>query len=79
MEIQKTQNVDDIVYRMGGEYAYTFDNTDYGTAIRAGVDDGAMTLGLGLFFKQFGIDYAYYTEKVDAFGENHRFSLTGNF
>jgi len=79
VDIQKTQNVDNIKYRIGGEYAYTFDNTDYGTALRAGVDDGAITLGLGLFFKQFSIDYAYYSEKEKFLNENHRFSLTGNF
>lgn len=39
-EIQKTQNVDAIKFRMGGEYAYKFDNSDWGTALRAGVDDG---------------------------------------
>jgi hypothetical protein len=79
VDIQKTQNQDDIKFRMGGEYAYTFDNTDYGTALRGGVDDGAITLGLGLFFKQFSIDYAYYSEKEKFLDENHRFSLTGNF
>ncbi len=79
VDIQKTQNDDDLKYRLGGEYAYTFDGTDYGTALRGGVDDGAFTLGAGLFFKQFSVDYAYYSEKVDVFGENHRFSLTGNF
>lgn len=79
VDIQKTQNEDNIKYRMGGEYAYTFDNADYGTALRAGVDDGAITLGLGLFFKQLSIDYAYYSEKEKFLDENHRFSLTGNF
>jgi hypothetical protein len=79
VDIQKTENDDDLKYRMGGEYAYTFDNTDYGTAIRGGVDDGAFTLGGGLFFKQFSIDYAYYSESERFLGENHRFSLTGNF
>jgi long-subunit fatty acid transport protein len=79
IEIQKTQNLDEIKFRIGGEFAHSFDGSDYGTAIRAGVDDGAFTLGGGLRFKQFGVDYAYVTEAVDVFGENHRFSLTGNF
>lgn len=79
VEIQKTQNVDDIKFRLGAEYMHRFDNSDYGTAIRAGVDDGAFSLGAGLFFKQFGLDYAYVTEKVDFLEENHRFSLVGNF
>jgi hypothetical protein len=79
IEIQKTQHLDDIAFRLGGEYAHNFDGSDYGTAIRAGVDDGAFTIGGGLRFKQFSVDYAYVTEAVDIFEENHRFSLTGNF
>lgn len=79
IEIQKTQHVNDVVFRMGGEYAHMFDGSDYGTAIRAGVDDGTLTLGGGLRFKQFSVDYAYVTEQRDFLGENHRFSLTGNF
>ncbi|HUU46011.1 MAG TPA: hypothetical protein VM118_09775 [Acidobacteriota bacterium] len=79
IEIQKTQHLDDITFRMGGEYAHNFDGSDYGTALRAGIDDGAFTIGGGLRFKQFSVDYAYVTEAVDLFEENHRFSLTGNF
>ncbi len=78
-EVQKTQNVDAIKFRMGGEYAYKFDNSDWGTALRAGVDDGAFSIGAGLFFSKFWLDYAYVAEKADFLGENHRFSLTGNF
>jgi hypothetical protein len=78
-EIQKTQHRDDIAFRVGGEYAYVFENEDYGTAIRAGVDDGAFSVGAGLRFKQFMLDYAYITEKEDFLGENHKFSLIGNF
>jgi len=78
-EIQKTQHRGDMVFRLGGEYAYTFTNTDYGTAIRAGVDDGAFTVGAGLRFKQFMLDYAYVTEKESFLGENHKFSLIASF
>jgi hypothetical protein len=78
-ELQKTQHREDIVFRMGGEFSYDFDDEDYGTAIRAGVDDGAMTVGAGLRFKTFYLDYAYITEKEDFLGENHKFSLIGNF
>ena len=67
------------MFRLGGEYAYAFENEDYGTAIRAGVDDGAFSVGAGLRFKQFMLDYAYITEKEDFLGENHKFSLIGNF
>jgi len=79
MEIQKTQNVDAIKFRIGGEYAYKFDNSDWGTALRAGVDDGAFSIGAGLFFSKFWLDYAYVAEKESFLQENHRFSLTGNF
>jgi len=78
-EIQKTQHRGNIAFRLGGEYAYDFDNEDYGTAIRAGVDDGAFCVGAGLRFKQFMLDYAYITEKQDFLDENHKFSLTANF
>lgn len=79
VEIQKTQGVDDIVFRIGGEYLHRFDNADYAAALRGGVDDGEFAIGAGLFFRQFGFDYAYVTDKEDFLGENHRFSLTGNF
>jgi hypothetical protein len=79
VEIQKTQGVDAIVFRIGGEYMHRFDNADYAAALRGGVDDGEFAIGAGLYFRQFGFDYAYVTDKEDFMGENHRFSLTGNF
>lgn len=79
VEIQKTQGVDAIVFRLGGEYMHRFDNADYAAALRGGIDDGEFAIGAGLFFRQFGFDYAYVTDKEDFLGENHRFSLTGNF
>jgi hypothetical protein len=79
LEIQKTQGSDNIKFRLGGEYAFNFDGSDYGTAIRGGVNDGAFSLGAGLRFRQFSLDYAYVAEQQDFMGENHRFSLTGNF
>ncbi len=79
VEIQKTQGVDAIIFRIGGEYMHHFTNADYAAAIRGGVDDGEFAIGAGLYFRQFGFDYAYVTDKEDFLGENHRFSLTGNF
>jgi len=79
IEIQKTQGVDQIVFRLGGEYMHKFDNADYAAALRGGVDDGAFALGAGVYFRQFGFDYAYVADQQDFLGENHRFSLTGNF
>jgi len=79
VEIQKTQHRDQIKFRLGGEYMYNFDGSDYGVALRGGVDDGAFSIGAGLRFRQFSVDYAYVTEQQDFLGENHRFSLTGNF
>ena len=79
VEIQKTQGVDAIVFRIGGEYLHKFENANYAAALRGGVDDGAFSIGAGLYFRQFGFDYAYVTDQQDFLGENHRFSLTGNF
>lgn len=79
VEIQKTQGVDAIVFRIGAEYLHKFDNADYAAALRGGVDDGQFAIGAGLYFRQFGFDYAYVTDQQDFMGENHRFSLTGNF
>jgi len=79
LEIQKTQDRDHITFRMGGEYAYDFDSEDYGAAVRAGVDDGAFSIGAGLRFLSFWLDYAYVSEQEDFLDENHKFSLTGNF
>lgn len=79
VEIQKTQGVDAIIFRMGGEYLHHFTNADYAAAIRGGVDDGEFAIGAGLYFRKFGFDYAYVADKQAFLGENHRFSLTGNF
>lgn len=79
VEIQKTQDISGIKFRLGGEYKMRFDNSDIGAAIRGGVNDGALTLGAGVSFKQFSLDYAYVPEKVHFLGESHRFGLTGNF
>ena len=78
VEIQKTQDVKAIKFRLGGEYKYHFNSSDLGAAIRGGVDDGELTLGTGVSFKQFSLDYAYVPEK-GPLGEGHRFGLTGNF
>ncbi len=78
-EVQKTQHRDDVKFRLGGEYAYDFDNQDYGAAVRAGVDDGAFSVGVGLRFMSFWLDYAYVDEQEDFLDENHKFSLIGNF
>lgn len=79
IEIQKTQGVDAIVFRIGGEYLHKFENTAYAAALRGGVNDGKFSIGAGLYFRQFGFDYAYVTDRQAFMGENHRFSLTGNF
>ena len=79
VEIQKTQNVEDLTFRIGSEYMHQFDNSDFGVAIRAGVDDGSFALGGGLSFQNIRFDYAYVEELQDFMNENHRFSVTGNF
>jgi signal transduction histidine kinase len=66
-EIQKTQHRGDIAFRLGSEYAYAFENEDYGTAIRAGIDDGAFSVGAGLRFKQFMLDLLM--NAVEAIGD----------
>ena len=78
VEIEKIQNRSELKFRIGGEYSYMFAD-DYHGAFRAGVNDGAFTIGAGLIIMgQYTIDYSYVTEATDAFGENHRVSVGFN-
>ncbi|MBU1318457.1 MAG: PorV/PorQ family protein [candidate division Zixibacteria bacterium] len=76
IEIEKVQHRSEIKLRAGAEYATQF-GTNYWGAVRGGVNDGDFTIGAGLKIAgRYSIDYAYITEASDAFGENHRISLT---
>jgi hypothetical protein len=78
VEIEKIQNRSELKFRIGGEYSYMFADDYYG-AFRAGVNDGAFTIGAGLVIMgQYTIDYSYVTEATSAFGENHRVSVGFN-
>ena len=79
VEIEKIQNRPGVKFRIGGEYSYAFAK-DYAGSIRGGVNDGQFAIGAGLkIMNQFVIDYAYVSEATDAFGENHRISLSFNW
>ncbi len=79
VDIQKTQNTSDIKLRMGAEYSYQFAD-EYFAAMRAGVNDGEFAIGAGLtIMTRYSIDYAYVSEHSDAFGENHRISVSANW
>ncbi len=79
MDLQKTQNKSEIKFRGGAEYSYQFAD-DYFAAMRGGVNDGEFCIGAGLtMMGRYSIDYAYVSEAGDAFGENHRISITGNW
>jgi hypothetical protein len=78
VEIEKIQDRSELKFRIGGEYSYMFADDYYG-AFRAGVNDGAFTIGAGLIIMgQYTIDYSYVTEATSAFGENHRVSVGFN-
>ena len=79
LDIQKTQNESEIKLRTGAEYSYQFAD-DYFAAVRGGVNDGEFCIGAGLtILSRYSIDYAYVSENSDAFGENHRVSLSINW
>jgi hypothetical protein len=76
LDIEKVQHRSEIKLRAGAEYSYQF-ATDYWAAVRGGVNDGEFTIGAGLkVAARYGLDYAYISEAGDAFGENHRISLS---
>lgn len=78
LEIEKLQDRSNIKLRMGGEYSYQFADNYFG-AFRAGVNDGAFSIGAGLIIMgQYTIDYSYVTESENFMGENHRVSLGVN-
>jgi len=78
VDIEKVQHRSELKLRLGGEYAYQFAD-DYFGAVRGGVNDGEFTIGAGLkIMGKYSLDYAYISENGDAFGENHRISLTIN-
>lgn len=79
VDIEKNQNKSELVLRTGAEYAYMFAE-EYWAAVRGGVNDGEFTFGAGLtIMNRYSIDYAYVSEQSDAFGENHRVSLSLNW
>jgi hypothetical protein len=76
IDLEKIQHKSEIALKLGGEYSYQFAE-DYWAAVRGGVNDGEFTLGAGIVVAgKYGLDYAYVSEHGDAFGENHRISLT---
>jgi hypothetical protein len=79
LDIEKTQNVSELKLRVGAEYSYQFAD-EYFAAMRAGVNDGEFAIGAGLtIMTRYSIDYAYVSERSDAFGENHRISVSANW
>jgi hypothetical protein len=77
-DVEKTQDESNVKLHLGSEYDYEFADEYFG-AIRAGVNDGDFTIGVGLTVQsKYSIDYAY-IEEGDFLGNNHRVSLTLSF
>lgn len=59
----------DAKFHIGGEYAFS-----HYASLRAGVDDGDLTFGIGFTVSMFGLDYAY-LNRADA-GSSHPVTFT---
>lgn len=78
VDVEKLTDTQGLKLHFGGEYRYEF-SMDYFASLRAGVNDGDFSIGLGLQVMKFMLDYAYVTDAEDFLGENHRISFTVDF
>ncbi|MCK4857218.1 MAG: PorV/PorQ family protein [candidate division Zixibacteria bacterium] len=78
-DVEKIQDESNVKIRLGSEYDYEFAEEYFG-AIRAGVNDGAFAIGVGLtVMSNYSLDYAFVEDTEDFLGHNHRVSLTLSF
>ncbi len=68
-------NDEDLKYHAGAEAALPL-TEDIGGAIRLGLNDDHLTMGLGLMVKMVEFGYAYIDEPEDFLGESHRIGVT---
>jgi hypothetical protein len=81
LDLDKVQDNKDFVVHLGAEYGMEV-HPDYYTFFRAGfnsVEDEAFTTGIGIRVPHLQFDYTYMTDATDAFGTDHRISVTGRF
>jgi hypothetical protein len=81
LDLDKVKDIDDFVIHLGAEYGMEV-HPEYYTFFRAGfnsVEDEAFTTGIGIRVPYLQFDYTYMTDKVEAFGTDHRISVTGRF
>ncbi|MFC1478354.1 PorV/PorQ family protein [Candidatus Margulisiibacteriota bacterium] len=53
--------------------------SNYGLFLRGGLSNGAIVMGLGLFYRGFSLDYAYTTAEYDYIGPTQYLSLSYRF
>jgi hypothetical protein len=61
VDVEKLADKQGLRLHFGGEYTYEF-STDYFASLRAGVNDGDFSVGVGLQIMKFMLDYAYVTD-----------------
>lgn len=82
LDLSKTVDRSQVAYHMGGEY-YVALTEGFGASARAGINDGAPSIGAGLRFTtgelnvRFG--YSYVVEKEQFMNENHKISMSAEF
>jgi hypothetical protein len=78
IDIQKTEDQDDVIPHFGAQYSMALDSGQM-FAARVGMDDDNFTAGAGFEMKGVRLDYAYLTEKEESLGDQHRISLAVSF
>jgi hypothetical protein len=78
IDIQKTEDQDDVIPHFGAQYSMALDSGQV-FAARVGMDDDNFTAGAGFEMKGVRLDYAYLTEKEESLGDQHRISLAVSF
>ena len=81
LDLDKVKDINDFVIHLGAEYGMEV-HPEYYTFFRVGfnsVEDEAFTTGVGIRVPYLQFDYTYMTDKVEAFGTDHRISVTGRF
>jgi hypothetical protein len=81
LDLDKVQDDNDFVIHLGAEYGMEV-HPEYYTYFRVGfnsVEDEAFTTGIGIRVPYLQFDYTYMTDAQEAFGTDHRISVTGRF
>ncbi|MCK4414284.1 MAG: OmpA family protein [Candidatus Eisenbacteria sp.] len=78
LDFDHVEDEDDLKFHAGTEYAFPM-GEDFGGALRLGLNDGALTAGVGVAVRFVEFNYAFIEEPQDFMDESHRVGVTLRF